>query len=111
MLPYSIHPFFNLNRIDSLSSLNSSFSKEERELKPKDAKEICSEFESIFIRHLLQQMRKTLPKSDFLDGGITGEFFNSQWDETLAQKIAEGGGIGLGNAIYSSLFPNSLGGK
>jgi len=110
MLPYSIYPFFNLNRIDSLSSLNSPLPKEKGELKPNDAKKACSEFEGIFISYLLHQMRKALPKSDFLDGGITEKFFNSQWDEVLAQKIAEGGGIGLANVIYSSLFPN-LGGK
>jgi len=110
MLPYSIYPSFNLNRMDSLFSLNSPLSKEKGKLKPKDAKRVCSEFESIFISYLLHQIRKALPKSDFLDGGIAESFFNSQWDEVLAQKIAEGGGIGLAKIIYSSLSRGS-GGK
>jgi len=71
--------------------------------KEKDLKKVCSQFESIFITHLLRQMRKALPKSDFLGGGVVGDIFRDQWDEILAEKIAQGGGIGLARVLYEKV--------
>jgi len=71
--------------------------------KEKDLEKVCSQFESIFITHLLRQMRKALPESDFLGGGIVGDIFRDQWDEILAKKIAQGGGIGLARFLYEKV--------
>ena len=71
--------------------------------KGKDLKKVCSQFESIFIAYLLRQMRKALPKSDFLGGGIVGDIFRDQWDEIMAEKIAQGGGIGLAKVLYEKV--------
>lgn len=71
--------------------------------KEEELKKICSQFESIFITHLLRQMRKGLPKSDFLGGGIVGDILRDQWDQILAEKIAQGGGVGLAKILYESV--------
>jgi Rod binding domain-containing protein len=55
----------------------------------------CRDFESLFLSHMLKEMRTTIPKSGFMDGGHAEELFTSMLDGELAQKIAQHGGIGL----------------
>lgn len=76
-----------------------------------DLKKICSQFESIFITHLLRQMRKGLPKSDFLGGGIVADILRDQWDQILAEKIAQGGGFGLAKILYEKVSQQEAKGK
>jgi len=93
-LTYSFS-LFNQPKLPSTSNL--------QQLKKKDVRKICSQFESIFITYLLRQMRKSIPKSDFLEGTMREEFFREQWDEILAEKIAQGGGIGLAEILYEKV--------
>jgi len=69
----------------------------------KDLKKLCSEFESIFLTSLLRQMQDTFPGSDLLGNGMEGKIIKWLWTQTLSQKIAEGGGIGLGKMLYKEL--------
>jgi len=92
--------------IYSFSLFNQSGTSSTSDILPtkgKDLKKVCSQFESIFIAYLLRQMRKALPKSDFLGGGIVGDIFRDQWDEIMAEKIAQGGGIGLAKVLYEKV--------
>lgn len=93
----SIYSFSLFSQLRAPSTSDFSQTKE------KDLKKMCTQFESIFITHLLRQMRKALPKSDFLGGGIAGDIFRDQWDEVLAEKIAQGGGIGLAKILYEKV--------
>jgi len=63
-LTYSFS-LFNQPKLPSTSNL--------QQLKKKDVRKICSQFESIFITYLLRQMRKSIPKSDFLEGTMLKE--------------------------------------
>lgn len=85
------------------SQLEAPSTSDPLQAKEEELKKICSQFESIFINHLLRQMRKGLPKSDFLDGGIVGDIFRDQWDQILAEKIAQGGGFGLAKILYEKV--------
>jgi flagellar protein FlgJ len=63
----------------------------------------CSEFESLFIYYLLKEMRATIPKSGFLDGGNAQEFYTSMLDSQLARDLSSKGGIGLSSILLDQL--------
>jgi len=69
-------------------------------------KEACLELESLFIYHLFKEMRATIPKSEFLDGGTAEDIYTSMLDQQLAKELAFRGGIGI-----SSVLLDQLGGK
>ena len=67
-------------------------------------KKACADFESIFIRQILQSMRQTIPEGGFIKGGPEKEIFQSLFDEELSKKIAGGRGWGLGRMLYKQLL-------
>jgi len=82
-----------------------SLSFEHRRMKAdeKNLRKLCSEFESIFLSSLIRQMRNSFPTLDLLGDGMEAEFVRWLWEQMLAQKLAEGGGIGLGKMLYEEL--------
>jgi flagellar protein FlgJ len=66
----------------------------------------CAEMESLFLSHLLKEMRATVEKSGFIDGGQAEEIFTSLLDVEISKKMAAAGGIGL-----SAILLEQLGGK
>lgn len=59
------------------------------------------EFESIFIRQMLEVMRKTVHKEDdILGGGMSQDVFESMLYDEYAKKMAETAGFGLADTIY-----------
>lgn len=62
----------------------------------------AKEMESFFILHMLQAMRRTIPKSDFSGGGLGEDVYNSLFDEELS-KLAAGNSGSLSEMLYRSL--------
>ena len=63
----------------------------------------CAEMESLFLSHLLKEMRATVEKSGFIDGGQAEEIFTSLLDEELSKKMSAAGGIGLSAILLDQL--------
>jgi flagellar protein FlgJ len=63
----------------------------------------CMEMESLFITHLLKEMRATVDKSGFISGGKSEEIFTSLLDVELSKKISAAGGIGLSSMLMEQL--------
>jgi len=62
------------------------------------------DFESLFIRQMLEVMRKTIHREDdMLGGGMTQDVFESMLYDEYAKKMAETAGFGLANTIYRQL--------
>jgi peptidoglycan hydrolase FlgJ len=59
----------------------------------------CSELESLFMAYLLKEMRATIPKSDFLNGGRAEEIYTSMLDSEMARELSSKGGIGLSSVL------------
>ena len=59
---------------------------------------------SLFIYQLLQEMRKTIPKSGLWDGGRAQEIYEQMIDERLADMIATSGQFGLTSVIHQELL-------
>ena len=66
-------------------------------------KKACRDFESLFINYLLKEMRATIKKSSFLDGGRAEELYTSMMDNQTAKELSASGGIGIAQMLYRQL--------
>ncbi len=68
---------------------------------------VCLEFEAIFIKQMLNSMRKTVEKTGLLDGGMAEDFFEDMLYDEYAKKMAATANFGLAAMIYSQLQPSA----
>jgi len=66
-------------------------------------KEVCREFEAIFVQMLLREMRNTVPKNGFFGQSNASEIYQSMYEQALADEISKNGSLGLADQIYKSL--------
>lgn len=66
-------------------------------------KEVCQQFESLFIGMLLKQMRSTVQDGGLTEKSQARETFESMLDEEMAKEMAENGGIGIADLMYKAL--------
>lgn len=71
----------------------------------------CAEFESLFIAYMLKSMRETVFEDGLLGNSNESQILQSMFDENLAQGIARGGGIGIGQVLYERLKTGSGSGQ
>ncbi|MBN1646865.1 MAG: rod-binding protein [Spirochaetales bacterium] len=95
-----------MNAIDSLAGLQYRNLK----LKPPAAKgdndklkKACEDFSSIFIKQMLNSMKKTVHKSGLMDGGMAEEIFEDMLYDEYAKKIASTANLGLADMMYRQL--------
>ncbi len=70
---------------------------------PESLRKACQEFEAVFTTYLLKSMRKTVPRTEFMNGGLSEDIYLSMMDEEIASAVSKGRGIGLAAAIYQQL--------
>ena len=68
-----------------------------------ELREACVQMESLFIHHLLKEMRSTIHKSGFISGGRAEEIYTSMLDAEMAVKISKTRGIGLAEMMLHQL--------
>lgn len=66
-------------------------------------REAAREFESFFIGMMLKQMRKTVIDGGLIEKSEARRQFETMLDDTYAQRMSEGNGIGLGETIYEAM--------
>ena len=69
----------------------------------------CADMESLFLSHLLKELRATVDKSGFISGGQAEEIFTSLLDVELSKKMSAAGGIGLAAILLEQLAGKSSG--
>ena len=72
-------------------------------INPKQLKKVCEDFEAIFIKQLLEEMRKTLSNGGLMGKSIRAQIYQDIIDEQIALKMAHAGGIGIGEKLYRAL--------
>jgi flagellar protein FlgJ len=65
-------------------------------------REACKDFESVFVRQLLSEMRATVPKSDLL-GSREEELYQDMLDTEMSKDIGRAGTLKLGDLLYDQL--------
>lgn len=61
------------------------------------------EFESIFVKLMLNQMKKNIDKQPFLHGGYAEEVFEDMLYDEYSKEISKNARLGLAEQIYLSL--------
>ena len=68
-------------------------------------RKVARDFESIFIRQIIDKMKETIPESDLADS--SSEQIQSMYWSFLGDAIAEKGGFGLWKQIYEQMPKSS----
>jgi flagellar protein FlgJ len=69
--------------------------------KNSDLYKACQDFESIFIKQMLDVMRQTVHKQDdLIGGGLSQDVFEGMLYDEYAKKMAQTAGFGLAESIY-----------
>ncbi len=61
---------------------------------------VCLDFEALFIKQMLNAMRKTVNESGLLDGGIGTDYWKDMLYDEYAQKMAQTAQFGLAETMY-----------
>lgn len=61
------------------------------------------DFEALFVKQMLNSMKKTINKSGLLDGGMGQEIFEDMLYDEYAQKIADTANLGISDMMYQQL--------
>ncbi|MBC8204805.1 rod-binding protein [bacterium] len=93
---------------DYLDLIRNDQGKLKADLQSKDEKKllhVCQQFEAIFIRQMLKEMRKTIPKDGMFPESNERSFYTSMFDEKVADTVAENGRIGLADMLFKQMSP------
>ena len=63
----------------------------------------CVDFESIFVKQMLDSMRSTVPKGGLFDGGMSREIFEDRLYDSYAEKISATAGLGLAKQMFEQI--------
>ncbi len=77
--------------------------KNPEEMTDKEIREIATDFESLFVRQILKEMRKTIPKNGFLEESNSTRMYMEMGDDALAKEIAQQGGLGVADLVFEQL--------
>ena len=69
----------------------------------KELEKACHQFESIFVKYMLQTMRKTIPEDKLFGGGQAENIYTEMLDDQVAQSISNRRGIGLAAIMYAQM--------
>ncbi|MGA2545592.1 MAG: rod-binding protein [Rectinemataceae bacterium] len=66
--------------------------------------EQCQEFESIFVKMMLKEMRNSVDKTDsLLSGGWAEDIYSDMLDDEYSRSMAKNAGFGLADQLYKQL--------
>lgn len=71
-------------------------------------RQVSKDFEAIFLQMMLKEMRNSVQRSGLMGNSQATQFFESMQDEQLSHKLADAGGIGIGDILYKQLQKASL---
>ena len=70
---------------------------------------VCVEFESLFVKQMLNSMKKTVEKGEILHGGYAEEIFEDMLYDEYALLMAKSSGFGIADMVYKQLMPEEAG--
>ncbi len=66
-------------------------------------RQVCADFESVFLNYMLQAMRSTLPGDDVFGKSFQKDMYESMYFEKIAETVSGNKGLGIGEALYRQL--------
>jgi len=95
--------------MDKLSDIRQSLSAPNqhqqirREIESGGPKAFAEQFEAIFLRRLLKQMNKSMLSGGLFGDSHQGKIYQGMFTDSMAEQLAENGGIGLAEVIARGL--------
>jgi Rod binding domain-containing protein len=77
----------------------------------KTAEDAAKDFESLLLKQMLSEMWQTIPKEGILEGGRAEEMYYDMFHESVADSIAENGGIGIKKELLEDMKRQERKGK
>jgi Rod binding domain-containing protein len=74
---------------------------------PEEMQKVSKQFESIFLRMLLKEMRSTVEKDPLSGNDRAMEMFQSMQDDQFADTMSQKG-IGIGDMVYRQMMSDTL---
>jgi flagellar protein FlgJ len=71
--------------------------------KNSDLYKACVDFESLFLKQMLDVMRKSVPKEGLLGGSLGQDIYEDMLYDEYAKKMAETAQFGIAEAIYTQV--------
>ena len=101
----------NINEYAAQANLRAKSSKDFNQvlnnaLKSKDEEKLmqsCRELESVFLSKVMETMRASIPRSEFITRSFAEETFESMLYDEYAREISKNGSIGIAEMIYKQL--------
>ncbi|MCG0275433.1 MAG: rod-binding protein [Thermosediminibacteraceae bacterium] len=86
-----------------VESLNPAISSGNFNNQKSELKKVCREFEAIFLRYLLKEMRETIPRGGLFGNSLSFDIVQSMHDDALAEELSRNNGIGIAEELYRQL--------
>lgn len=74
-----------------------------KEFEKKRLREVSEDFEALMINQMLKEMRKTVNKSDLINGGIAEQIFEDMLYDEYSKEFSKTKTFGLSDIIYNQL--------
>lgn len=95
------------SKLETAKQFDEIYQKAVTEEDQKKLKESAQEFETYFINQILQEMRKSMPKSELFDESSTSEIYEDMIYEDMAKEISKAGGLGMADMLYKQMEKES----
>ncbi len=69
-------------------------------------KATCDDMEAIFVGKMFKEMRKTVHKTDWFNGGFAEEIFEDMLYDNYSKQVSEKSPIGISDMLYKQLSKN-----
>lgn len=89
----------NLDRMKAVSEKAGTLNKENKELR-----EACRDFETLFVKQMLDSMRKTVKKADKGEDNAGKDYFEDMLYDNYSKKISETANLGIAKMMYQQLY-------
>ena len=85
------------------AQLQNSLKSQEKKPIDKKLMDACVEMESLFVSKMLKEMRNTVHKNGFINGGFGEEVFEDMLYDEYALNVSKNSKLGLATMLYDEM--------
>ena len=89
----------DLTKIKALSEKASKLTGKNKELM-----DACKDFETLFVKQMLDSMRKTVNKTEKSEDNAGNKYFEDMLYDSYAKKITDTANLGIAKMMYQQLY-------
>ena len=70
---------------------------------PDKLEKACNDFEALFVKYMMEQMRETVPADGLFGQSQAEKIYTGMLDDEMAKSVSHGRGMGLAKAMYEQM--------